>query len=227
MTLLHILSIVSITAMSGCTSIQHVSVDKHEISTFSVKELTVVRRPVPDFQVITRGNAAASAVVPLIGSAIVQGQAKSFGQSIALAAGLSDPSSQIAESLAVSLEKAYGIKYSGIANETVDEDASVFSRAVTYRDFPLILDVKTIVWGITYLSVFADEYRFAYAGHLQVVATESSKVLAEGSCLASKSQQPLFPYEQLLENGAAKLKDQMQKVVQFCIKEFSGKYLGM
>jgi hypothetical protein len=221
----HILAVLVITGAIGCMPvINHISLDQSEIAGITVKELAIVKRAAPQFFVATRANTA-MAIVPWVGGIAAQMHAKDTGQSIALSANLSDPSWEIAGALAAALENKHGIRHIGTVE--VAGYPSVYSRSTTYKEFSVLLDVRTLGWGISFSSPFVDQYRFFYHGHLQVIATEWSTLIAEGECLASKSPRSNYSYEQLLEEGAAKLKDEIQKVIQFCIKEFSEQHLAM
>lgn len=225
----NIFFVLLILSVSACvTPIQEMPLDQKDLPTITGKDLAIVKREMPDFRAMTRGNMTTSPLIPVLGPLIADVLNKDTGRLIVLTANLSDPGYQIAETLARSLETKHGLKYVGVGTRVIDEDESIDAVSVAYRDFPLVLDLKTINWGLVYPLVFNDKYKFFYYGRLQIIATEQARVIVEGACLSlPKVPDSIFPYEKLLENGAAQLKMEIQKAVQFCVKDLSEKYLGM
>jgi hypothetical protein len=223
-----LIGILAITGAVGCLpNIKPIRLDQNTVSSLKVKDLAVTKRVRPPFGAVTRG-AAAIGVVPLVGlftSPLLH--AASTGESMIRSANLADPAIEIADGIAAALEKKYGIRRAGIidiVDPPLEDDYLVLAKR---QEFSLVLDVASLGWGIAYPAVFADEYSFQYWARLRLVLPEARALLAEGECRGSKSPRGLYPYEKLLENGAAKLKEEIQIVVQYCIKEFSEQYLGM
>ena len=98
-----------------------------------------------------------TAILLIVGPFISDELNKNTGKSIVLAADIADPAYAIAEALAGALEEKYRIKYAGIGSSMINDDDSVQLVASAYNKFDLVLDLKTVNWGLVYPWVVTDE----------------------------------------------------------------------
>lgn len=221
-----VVGLLAITGAVGCLpNIKDIRLDQNALSSLQVKDLAVTKREAPAFQAVTR-DGLPLAVVPWVGPLAVITHARATGESIRQSANLADPALEIADGIAAALEKKYGIKRAGVIDMDDSPSGDDYLVMATHQEFSLVLDIASLGWGIAHTRLLEDEYIFQYYARLRLVLTQAGTILAEGECRGSKSPRGLYPYEKLLENRAAKLKEEIQIVVQYCIKEFS-EYLGM
>jgi hypothetical protein len=125
------------------------------------------------------------------------------------------------------METKYDITYTGISDaEIADDDVS--KLAAFYKTTSFALDIRTINWGFLYYPLYWTRYRLTYAARMRLIDTNSAAVLAEGGCYSLRDKIDTAPtYEELLENGASRLKAEIEDAVIDCAQEFSTKHLGM
>ena len=140
---------------------------------------------------------------------------------------IQDSAYEIAEEIARLMASHHGIKYVGITSSVISED-DVSLISAEYKSFPLVLDLKTLNWGLLYFSPSSDRYRVFYLARLRLIDTSSKNVIAEGLCRSVPELTDDAPsYEELLESGAGRLKTEIDKALRFCVAELSSKSLGM
>ena len=210
----------------GCALVKQLPIEPTVIATFTGKQFVVSNRPIPDFRAVTRAGMAIR-FVPIIGHPAAMESMTSAGNALVQEYQISDPAPAIAAEIARRMESRYGITYAGVGSVVVIED-DVSTVSASYKQVPLVLDVKTLNWGLLYFRVWSDRYRAFYVARIRVIDTGSSTVIAEGPCRSVPEQTDDSPtYDELVENSAARLKADLKKAIRFCIEEFSSRYLGM
>src|SRR5262249_40419206 len=92
----------------------------------------------------------------------------------------------------------------------------------------LLLDVRTLSWGFAYLPTTWNRYRVRYSARLRLFDMKTARVLAEGGCRRSSDETPDAPsYEELLANGAQRLKAELRSAAELCLGEFRAKTLSL
>jgi hypothetical protein len=221
------LPVVAALFISSCVSIRDIPLDQHAISTIKGKELIVIKRPTPDFKAMTRKNMLAGPLIPIFGDLVKRALIKSLGDSIVQEHDIQDSAYEIAEEIARLMASHYGIKYVGVTSSVIGED-DVSLISAEYKSFPLVLDLKTLNWGLLYFTPSSDRYRVFYLARLRLIDTSSKNVIAEGLCRSVLELTDDAPsYEELLESGAGRLKTEIDKAIRFCVAELSSKSLGM
>jgi hypothetical protein len=222
------------TYVFGCSGIRHIPLEPAVASTLSGKEVMVVKRRVPDFAATLRDRAPAGiliAPVPFLGLftlPITEAIATNIGNSIVHENDIHDPAYQIAEEIAASMSIKYGTNYRGIGEVEIsgdDDDVSVVSAA--YQSVPLVLDVKTLGWGLSYGRITSDQYSIYFRARLRLVNTETREAFVQGFCSYSTGADETASYDELVANGTIRLKEQLETGVRLCVKEFSSKHLSM
>ncbi len=120
----------------------------------------------------------------------------------------------------------YGLVYMGVGQNIITDD-DVLSIAKAYSGSPLAIDVKTTHWGFIPFSS-GRGYGVVYRARFKLIDTKNAKVIAEGGC-SSIPEEPTEPpaYDELVENGAARIKAELKKASQGCIHELATTYLRM
>ncbi|MCR9093087.1 MAG: hypothetical protein NXI30_02610 [bacterium] len=133
---------------------------------------------------------------------------------------IQDPAHEIADALAVRLSREYGAVVSPNGGRRVD-GASVEEIADTYSSADIVVDVQTTNWNYIYFPANWARYRVIYAAKLRLVDTRSQQLLAEGFCSRVPEYTDDAPtHEELVENGAAGLKQELAVAAEYCIDHF-------
>ena len=215
------LSLFVLVVVCGCASVQEVNLDQNALQGLG-KEVVAVKRTMPDFSVV-RSNTAASVLGPIAVFAAEPGQIKA-GNSLSKENNIADPAYEIAEALAHMMHAEYGLMYKGVGESLVADD-DVQDIANAYRGSPLAIDVKTTRWAVIPFSS-GRGYRVVYRARSRLIDTKNARIIAEGSC-ASIPQEPDDPpgYDELVGNGATRLKEELKKASQDCTRELATTYL--
>lgn len=106
------------------------------------------------------------------------------------------------------------------------QDKTPKELMVSGRD--LILDVYTTYWGFSYLSSGWDKYRVLYSVKIHLLDSKNGKTLAEGFCsrVPKKVDNPPS-YDELLEAGAKRLKEELNSSANSCADEFLTTVFGL
>lgn len=212
---------------SGCVSVQSLPIEQGVASNLFGKHLVVVKRPVPDFGAMTPGRMAAGSLFGAVGGAVAGASMISAGNTVVQENQIPDPSYEIAEEIGRAMEAKYGVKYIGVGTSVIKDDNTA-SVTAAYGSTTLALDIRTYNWGFAYLPFNWDRYRVLYHARLRLIDTAADKVLAEGGCSRSSEQTSDTPnYDELVENGAIRLKNELKQAAKFCVQEFGGKFLGL
>lgn len=211
----------------GCSVTRHAPLDPRVVSTLRDKEVVVVRRPVRDFGANIRNTLPWALAVPMFSILAMQQIAIRSGNSLVKENDIKDPAYQIAEDIAASMGIHYGTKYMGISNIEIGDDDDVLIVATIYQPVSLVLDVKTIGWGLSYRIITSDQYHVSFRMRLRLVNTETRNVLVEGYCSYRTPDDETATFDELVANSAIRLKEELKKGARFCAHEFSSKYLLM
>jgi len=219
--------LLSLVMVSGCVSLQNLPIDQGVANNLFGKQLVVVKREIPDFGAMTPGRMAAGSLFGAIGGAVAGASMVSAGNTLVQDNQIPDPSYEIAEEIGRAMEAKYGLKYIGIGTIIVKDDNSA-SVAAAYRPTILALDIRTYNWGFAYLPFNWNRYRVLYHARLRLIDTAGDKVIAEGGCSRFSAETSDPPnYDELVENGAIRLKSELKQAAKFCVHEFGVKYLGL
>lgn len=219
-----IIILIFVVGVLGCASINQMPLEKDSLLGLG-KEVVVVKRAMPDFKAVQ--SVMAAALFGPLGTLASSPSQYEAGNSLIKQNGISDPAYGISDVLARSMETKYQVRYKGVGSAVVNSD-EVSSIANAYKDTPLALDVKTTYWAFAPLPFDFGKYRVVYQARLRLVDTKNTKVIAEGTCSSVPEKTDVAPtYEQLVADGASRIKSELEKASQYCALDFSSKYLGM
>lgn len=206
---------VSVTAI-GCATTTPLT--PASAATLKGREVTISKRPAPDFVASTPGKA----MFGLIGALA----AISAGNDIVNNNGVEDPAPLIGRELSVELARRYGTAVSPNRILVIkDDDDAVTSPSASRAD--LVLDVSTIGWSFIYFPFSWDHYRVLYNARLRLIDRRTAQVVAEGHCSRVPEETPTAPsYDQLLANRAQRLKDELRTAAQICAGQLRDQVLS-
>ena len=223
---MRLLSALWIATLWSCATVNDIPIDPKAIPSLGGKEMVVVRRAIADFTAVTP-NTMSVGIVPIVGFAAKDKLLTVAGNLLVEEHRLEDPAYEIADEIAAIMEVKYGTKRTSNRNVQTggDDDISVLSAA--YQSVPLALDVKTIAWGLSYTIITSDQYHVFLRVRLRLVNTDARKALVQAQCHYRTTRDETTTYDELVKNNALHLKEELQKGVRFCVRDFSSKYLGM
>lgn len=203
----------------GCASVQNIPMDAGSLEQLKGRSVTPSQREKADFAAMTPGSAMFGAAGGL--ATISQ------GSEIVRAHGIEDPASAIAAVLSRDLQARYDMQASSPPVPVTSDDLAQVARASSGVD--LLLDVRTLSWGFVYVPSMWNRYRVRYSARVRLFDTKTARVLAEGSCRRSPDETPpdAPSYEELLANGAQRLKAELRIAAEHCLGEFRAKTLSL
>lgn len=146
------------------------------------------------------------------------------GNKIIVDNNIEDPATAISRSLQVALEKTHEVKI--IPPETAVEGANTVQTSVAPARF--VLDVQTTDWYFLYLPNNFFRYRVVYAAKAKLIDAHAKRVVAEGACQrASESSATAPTYDELLLNGAERLKAELALAADECTQKLGKDMLGV
>ena len=209
------LIIVSMIMVSGCAADKHVTISQQTAATLSGKVLQKSKYEKPDFSAMTFKKASFG----LIGA----GSMIAAGNDIIEKNLVEDPAIYMSEEIGLALSDKYGLSNSQVNPESCPSD-NLNTVINTYKQADLILDIKTIGWGFLYYPTHWKSYHLNYGARLRLIDTQNKKVIAEESCKYFPEYSEDAPsYNDLVDNNAAGLKNELHKAADYCIEIFKEK----
>lgn len=180
------------------------------------RALTLSKRETPDFAAFT----AAAPIFGLIGGLAAIG----VGNDIVRTNRIEDPAERIALALSADLAAKYGVRVAS-TRFPLDTD-EVTQLAKTAPDAELLLDVRTFLWAFNYFPTTWNRYRLLYTARVRLIDIKTGRILTEGKCTRIPEETPNAPsYNELLADGAARLKVENTIAADYCVNEFRPKML--
>jgi len=210
------LPLIALCILSGCVSTKIAPVDRTVLSGFHGGSMVIAQREKPSFSAATAGKAAFA----LIGAAAMI----SSGNAIVRENEIPDPAVHIGQTLASDLvnDDALTLVQSTSTAETMD----IARLAKEYAAADLLLDVQTINWSFVYFPTNWAHYRVIYSAKLRLIDTRHAKLIADGFCGHVPEETADAPTrDELLQNGAARLKQELTTAADYCINEFRTRVL--
>jgi hypothetical protein len=204
----------AIGTLSGCVSTKINPVDHKAFAAFRGGTVVTTQREKPSFA----ANTAGKAMFGLIGAAA----AISAGNDIVRENDLPDPAVSIRQALLADLVTEDVL--TPVASTTKTDAMDAEKLAKQYPGGDLLLDVQTVNWSFIYFPTNWSHYRVIYSAKVRLIDTKHSKVVADGFCARVPEETPSSPTrDELLENKAARLKQELATAADYCVKEFRTK----
>jgi hypothetical protein len=210
-------------AVAGCAP-RLVGIDRDALLQLKDQpEIRVVRHPPPAFDLGNPGNTVLGSTFGLSGGSPVAG-AQGRGE-ITRAFGLTDPARTVEERFTAALAFELGLSSFRPVDETaagdgLDDLQKAFETGV-------VLDLKTIHWGLSPDSKLWTRYRLEYVARARLVRVEEAKVVWQGVCDASEREaEGGATLGELTADDAERLTEKFRDAAQACADELLGQILG-
>ena len=186
-------------------------------------EIRVVRHPPPAFDLGNPGNTVLGSVFGLSGGSPVAGP-QGTGE-IARAFGLTDPARTVQDRFTASLAFELGLSSLRPVDNVVSGDG--FDDLQKAFGTGVVLDLKTMRWGISPDPQFGTRYRVDYAARARLVRVEEATVVWQGACDASEREAERgATLGELTADDAERLTEKFRDAAQACADELLGQILG-
>lgn len=203
----------AVVLLSGCVSVQHVPLAPGGAEALRGREVTIAAYEPPDFFAMT---AARAAIGGLIGGAIMA----EGGRNVVTNNNVQDPAPSIARAIGEEMMARHQWR---LAEHTIsvdtDEPAAI---AKAHPGADVILELRTVGWGYSYYPTQWNRYRVLYSARLRLIDLKKAQVLAEGFCArpADEAADAAPTGDELLANGAQRLKQELGGAANFCVQHF-------
>jgi len=214
-------------ALAGCVSVQEVPMSTASFDALRGRELSLAARDKPDFGAMTAGKAAGGALFGALGGAIAGNAMVSAGNELVAQNGIHDPAEQIGNALGSALGGRYATKATAFRTRLSTDEPTEVSKTPNGAD--VVLDVRTINWGFVYFPTSWSKYRVMYSARARLLDARKGQVLAESGCaLPLADNADAAPsYEEVVANGAAWLKGELQRAADYCAGQFATKMFSL
>jgi hypothetical protein len=178
------------------------------------------------------GAAVGAASGALLGGAVVVGRMAEAGARIIRENAVIDPAADIARKLSDDLHRRYGLDLTQPPLYIMADDPKQITA--TYPQADLVLDVSVENWDLGPSARGSAKYRVRYAAHLRLIDAKvvdpidekKGRVIAHGVChYRPEEASDAATYDQLLANGARRLKDELEVAARFCVDQFRSRAL--
>lgn len=213
-------------ALTACVSVEHIQMTASTADSLKGREISVSERARPDFGAMTAGKMAGGALFGALGGAVAGSAMVSAGNEIVQQNNLEDPAERIGSALSAALAAKFGARTNAPRTAlSTDEAAETAKRASS----DLVLDVRTINWGFVYFPTSWSKYRVMYTARTRLIDAKKGQVLAEAGCAAplAENAESAPTYDELLAEGAARLKTELSRATDFCASEFASKMFAL
>lgn len=210
------LIVAGLVLLGGCVTVQEIPMDAATAERVQGRALALSKRELPDFAAFT----VAAPMFGLIGGLAAIG----LGNEIVRSNGIEDPADHIARVLSADLGAKYAVRVSSNPMPVGTDDVAQLSKGAPDAD--LLLDVHTFLWAFNYFPTTWNRYRIVYTARLRLIDMKGGRVLAEGKCNRIPEETPAAPsYDELLANGAMRLKIELRIAADYCVNEFRPRLL--
>ncbi len=216
------LFLVTISFIIGCANTRNTPIDSMVIVKSNPQKITVTKREKPGFQAWS----STYVHIPFIGIVAIYHE----GDKLVKENGVDNPADNIGQEIARLLANKYNIE----TIETSDKKMISWDAEDIIRHHPeggLIVDVQTIKWGYGYFfkgnyGKGEYKYRIFYDAKLRIMDSHSKNKIAEGNCyILPQDEDHIFTRDQLTENSAQVLKDELELATDDCLRQFNEKVI--
>lgn len=154
------------------------------------------------------------------------------GEQILRENGIADPAPYLAQRLGDDLRRRYGLTLEQQAQYVTNDDPTQMTAAYPAADLLLDVWLNDLSLGRSTQDSskrqvnYAAEIRLIDAKVVHLIDGKKGRVIAHGRCTRTSAKTPNPPsYDDLLANGAQRLKDELADAARFCVDEFRSKVL--
>jgi len=212
---------------AGCVSVQEIPMTAASVDVVRGRELSLSVRDKPDFGAMTAGKMAGGALFGALGGAIAGSAMVSAGNELVAQNAIADPAEKIGATLGATLREKLAARPVAFRTRLSSDEVTEVTKAPSGMD--LVLDVRTIGWGFVYFPTSWSKYRVIYSARARLLDARKGQVLAESGCAmpVAEDADAAPTYDELLANGAARLKGELQKAADYCAGQFASKMFSL
>ena len=216
----------------GCANTKNVPLADSCADDLKNHTVTCAEREAPEFMVETYGKRMGRNMGGLIGALIVASVDHDLQTSKIISEnGVEDPADYIAQQLMSGLTAKYQLNQVNAKSSTLDSD-DVKNISSLYKVADYVLDVKTVNWGTgpwqEGVGTKGPRYKVAYGSKLRLINTNEKTIVAEGFCnFGIKHDGRRYEYEELIENNAKALKNDLKEKADYCVDYFRNDILRL
>ncbi len=149
--------------------------------------------------------------------------AVSEGKTLVKEHDIQDPALSIRSTLARDLSETYQISDINVVSESIPYEKDPERVAALASNEGIVLDVRTFGWG-TMAYPFKTKYKVNYFAQARLINAKESRLISADRCVINEEYSETSPtYDELMENGAALLKQKLASATTECAKTFSDK----
>jgi len=212
-------AVVGAVLTAGCVNVQQIPMSSASSEAINGKVVALSKWKRPDFLVVTPGAALTRwwYLWPPEGY-------RTVGSEIVAQNNVEDPAARIGEALIAQARSKYGLK---VIPEPVPLDSEeILGLSKANPGVDLLLDVRTVHWVLASFPTDWSKCRVIYTAKLRLIDLKHGRVLAEATCGSDPEETPASPsYDELLANGADRLKKELRDAADRCVSELRSKTL--
>lgn len=208
----------ALVALSGCTTIRNQPIDQKAQESIKGQSVAYSTRAAkPDFSAMTAGKAAFA----MLGAIAMISE----GNSIIASHNVPDPADEIASGLVQALQQSHG----AVATPSIMVKGNAIDQLIASAgSAKYLVDVETVSWSFMYFPTDWTHYRVVYTAKARLIDTQTKAVVAEGGCNRVPDQSATSPtYDELLANGAKRLKAELSTAAQECLAKLKRETLKL
>ncbi len=222
-----LLIILSSMLLSCVTPIQRLPLSKESAAKINGKTCETSNPKTPDFYAQTTGKAW---LPPMIGMAA----SFSAGREIVEQNNIEDPAIFVSQEMEKILNQNFNIKFMPKA-EAISENNDIDTLCKTYSKGDLLLDVRTIGWafgtGAGSNPALSVQYQVSFILDLKIIDLKAKQALTQEVFSYPNTKSPdtnkTFSYDELMNNNAAVLKNELRKGADEAILFFKEKTFSL
>lgn len=211
---------------SGCASTKTVPLDPAKLAEMNNQTIASTDSPLPPFSATKSSGVAAGALFGAVGGAAMAIRALHEGEIIVKTNGVQDPADMISARLTERLAAAGSAKVGDVI--VIDPKIERQQTAVTPASAQYLLSVNTLNWGTLYYVSDWSHYGVLYSARMQLIEVSTNKVIAVSFCQVSPEKKPGVnapTFDELVADGAARLKALLDEAGQTCLAKFTSEAL--
>jgi hypothetical protein len=209
-----------VSLLTGCATVEKVPLATTVVTAMNGKTVTRTTRVAkPAFNALTPAKGA----LGMFGAVA----AISAGNELVETNNVAVPADAIGQALGEQLQAVRGMRMAAVPLTVASKDAEqIAAAALNKADY--VLDVETVNWMFVYFPTQWGRYKVIHTANARVIDVATRKVVAQGVC----SRNPEFTenaptYDQLIDQGAAGLKKELELAGTECINSLKRDILAL
>jgi hypothetical protein len=199
--------------------------DRPALRASQPRTLALVKTATPQFAAETSQGLIIASFFNAVGSVVHAVASRSSGEALAHEKQIRDPAVDIGWALAQALKRKYALEFVKTSGRS-SQSASADDLSDEFGTADLVLEIGTSDWGFRPTGL--GRYGVTYDGTVRLVDTRRRAVVAEGVCSSHPLPSQGAPdHDQLLKNHGAALKELVQSISEFCLRDYRMRIFGI